>query len=191
MKTRRDILQTVAAVAAVSLASKSASAALTENGKTWCVSNHPHFDRVMAPWAIKRFIDKNAKFTFAEKIEDAPKDSIPLGFKTGEFGMHDENGSCFHKIVTKYKLLDDPAIAVMDRMNAQGLEWYLHGKDIDAKDRYARWAYGLLALSDAIALRSRTENWTNQRILDQGTPVFDLLYDQIVAEQKKAAEKKA
>ncbi len=190
MKTRRDILQSVAAVAAVALAGKSAFAALTENGKTWCISDHPHFDRIMAPWAVQRFVDKSAKFVFAKTIEEVPKGAFAIGFNSGEFSRHDANGTCFHKVAVKYKLLEDPAIVVMDRINAQGIGWYLHNEPIDVNDRYARWAFGLLGLSDAMLGRARREQWSNQAILDRGMPMYDMLYDQIVVEQKKAAEKK-
>ncbi len=184
--TRRDLLQlgAVAAVAvgAASLGAKSASAA--DTGKTYCISRHPHFDRVMAPWAIKKFVDKDAKFVFAAKIEDAPKDSIPLGFKTGELSMHDENGTCFHKTVVKYKLGGDPAIAIMDKVNKQGVEWFLHGTAIDANDRYARWSYGLLGLSDALVGQVERENKPDQTLLDQGLPLYEALYQQITFELK-------
>lgn len=192
MKTRRDILQTVAAVAAVSLVSKGASAAgMAENGKTWCISDHPHFDRVMAPWLVQRFVDKAPKFVFAKTIEEVPKGAYAVGFDKGDFSRHDENGTCFHKVAVRYKLLDDPAIVVLDRVNAQGIGWYLHNEPIDNNDRYARWAYGLLALSDATIARAHRDNLSNQQILDRGMPLYDVLYDQIVIEQKKAAEKKA
>ena len=186
-KTRRNVLQSFAvAVTATTVAAvtKRASAAVTEHGKTWAISVHPHFDRVMAPWAVKRFIDKDAKFIFAAKIDDVPKDVIPMGFPTGELSMHDERGTCFHKLITKYKL-DDPAILVLDRINKQGVEWFLHGTPVDMNDRYARWAFGLLGLSDATLVVAKSD----QEVLDRGFPNYDALYAVITKELAK--DKKA
>ena len=191
MRTRRAILQTLASIAAVSVANKRASAALAEDGKTWCLQEYLHFDRLMAPWVVQRFIDQNAKFTFAAKIEEIPKGAIALGFKSGEFSQLDANGTCFHKLVVKYKLLDDPAIAVMDRLNGQAVRWYLQNEPIDVNDRYARWGFGLFGLADAIQRRARREHWSHQEILDHGVPLFDMLYDQVVFELEKAAGKKS
>ena len=74
-QTRRDVLRsatTIGIAGAALTVVRPAAAALTENGKTYGVSTHPHFGRVMAPWAVKRFVDKNAKFIFAT-IEAAPR----------------------------------------------------------------------------------------------------------------------
>ena len=156
---------------------------MTENGKTYGVSTHPHFDRMMAPWAVKRFVDKNAKFIFATKIEELPKDAVPMGFRTGELSMHDVGGTCFHKTVVKYKI-DDPAIHAMDKMNAQAVEWFLHKTLVDMNDRYVRWGFGLLGLSDALLRKAKSD----QEVLDLGFPIYDALYEQITFElQKKPA----
>jgi hypothetical protein len=187
MQTRRDVLQSAIAVAAAkALFIKGASAAVTESDKTWGVSSHPHFDRVMAPWAVKRFVDKNAKFVFAPKLEELPKDAIPMGFPTGELSMHDDKGTTFHKVMVKYKI-DDPAMLVLDRVNKQAVEWFLHGTPVDMNDRYSRWSFGLLGLSDALLLKGGD----GQPVLDLGFPNYDALYDLITVELKKGQATKS
>lgn len=195
--TRRDLIKsavTAAAAGATALITSRASGALTENGKTWGVSNRPHFDRAMAPWAIKRFVDKNAKFVFGAKIEDLPKDAIPIGFSTGELSQYDPaGGTCFHKTVAKYKI-DDPAVLAMERMNTQalvwsranrqpGVDWKKQPVPVDMSDRYARWGFGMLGLADAFAHKAKS----NQEMLDLNFPIYDALYELISAELKKKA----
>ncbi len=189
MQTRRDVLQSVAVAIGTVAAAKSASAALTENGKTWCVSIHPHFDRVMGPWAIKRFVDKDAKFVFATsvKIEDAVKGAIPIGFTTGELSMHDDKGTCYHKVLVKYQLLNDPALVILDRVNKALVDWDLSKTPVDMTDQYARWSFGLLGLANAILVIAKND----QEALDRGFANFDALYQYITAELKKGDAKKS
>lgn len=189
-QTRRKIVQSALAIATIALSAKTANAAAMASGKTWCVSRRPHFDRVMSAWAIKRFVDKDAKFVFAATIEESPKDATPVGFKTGEFSMHDDRGTCFHKVTTKFELLRDPAIAVLDRMCTQGIQWFLHGKPVDMNDRYARWAMGILGVADSMSGDAVRHNRTDQELLDRSFPMYDVLYDQITFELKKGTGQK-
>ncbi len=191
-RTRRDIIQSVVTVAVAGAAtsfSSSAVAALTENGKTWGISSHPHFDRVMAPWLVKRFVDKDAKFVFSEKVEQLPKGAISMGYPTGDLTAHDEAGSCFHKTIVKYKI-DDPAVLILDKMNGQALtwsgmnrkngDWKTQQLPVDMNDRYARWGFGLMGLADAYLQKAKSD----QEALDLSFPVYDALYALITKELK-------
>ena len=187
MKTRRDILQKVTAAAAISLVSRSVLAAATENGKTWYAAPRPHFERLTALWAVKRFVDKDAKFVFVAKPEGIPANAIAIGFKDfGELSTFDDKGTVFHKTCVKYKLLDDPAIAVLDKIVAQGRTWVANQTPIDMNDRYTRWAYGLLGVSDSMTGAAVRKGTSDQEILDRGFPIYDLLFDQISFELKKS-----
>lgn len=190
-RTRREIVQSVLAVTAMAAAVHAKpSFAAGLSGSTWCMSRRPHFDRVMSAWAVKRFVDKDAKFVFAATIEEAPQGTTPIGFKTGEFSMHDERGTCFHKVTTKFGLLSDPALAVLDRMCTQGIQWFLHGKPVDMNDRYARWAMGILGVADSMSGDAHRNNRSDQDLLDRSFPMYDVLYDQIGFELKQGSKPK-
>lgn len=191
LKTRRSLLGSITVTALAILPfTRAASAALTENGKTWGLSKRPHFDRVLAAWAIKRFIDTQAHFMFAAKIEDLAPNVMPVGFPTGELSAFEPaGGTCFHKAVVKYQL-DDPALLALDRMDSQAIVWnrtMLQGGTwtgrtlpVDMEDRYARWSFGLLGLADAFQRKARSD----QECLDLGFPIFDALYDLVAFELK-------
>lgn len=182
---------TVAVAGATASIAGPAAATLTENGKTWGSSRRPHFDRAMALWLIKRFIDKDAKFVFADKIDQLPAGVIPVGFPTGELSaVEPVGGSCFHKVVQKYKV-DDPAILRLEKMNSETLVWTRMSREgadwskqpvpVDMGDRYARWGFGLLGVSDAFARQVKTD----QDSLDLNFPIFDAIYNLITLELKK------
>lgn len=191
LRTRRTLLCAAVAAATVALPfDGSASSAHTGNGKPWGLSKRPHFDRVLAAWAIKRFIDTQAQFVFAEKIEDLAPNAMPVGFPTGELSAFEPaGGTCFHKTVVKYQL-DDPALLALDKMDSQAIVWnraMLQGGNwtgrtlpVDMEDRYARWSFGLLGLADAFQRKARSD----QECLDLGFPIFDALYDLVAFELK-------
>ena len=85
----------------------------------WVTRHYVHVDRVACPWLIKRFVDKEAQFIFL------PRDEIPefvertgaIPFDTGtgiELDHYEKDGikyCTFDKIVEKYKLTNDGALA--------------------------------------------------------------------------------
>ncbi len=72
----------------------------------WVTTDHIHLDRVACPWLIRRFIDKDAVFTFLarDKVAGRPSDAIPFAIPGVELGPHDEHGTCFDKFLRKYRL---------------------------------------------------------------------------------------
>jgi hypothetical protein len=96
----------------------------------WVTLAHVHLDRVASPWLIRRFVDTTAQFEFVEwgmdgKLPDSarlqvPEGATPIGMPGVKLGLHDENGSCFYKILRAYGL-DDPALWRMERIVAAGI----------------------------------------------------------------------
>ena len=86
----------------------------------WMTREHPRVDRVVCPWLIEKFIDKNAEFLYvpADSLMDEAKKqgATPYDGKKGvemEFGHHGAKCS-FDAFVEKYDLAkDDPAMAYM------------------------------------------------------------------------------
>jgi hypothetical protein len=87
----------------------------------WVTRDHVHMDRVAASWLIRRFIDREAEFSFVPfGSEHLPQGEIPFGVPGVELGIHDEAGSTFRKILTKHKL-DDPALDMLADIIESGI----------------------------------------------------------------------
>ncbi len=85
----------------------------------WITRARVKVDRVACPWLIKKFVDKDAEFTFvpAEEMqaEAAFLDAIPFDVPGVELGHHNKECS-FEAIVKKYNLFNDPALALLARI---------------------------------------------------------------------------
>jgi hypothetical protein len=88
----------------------------------WVTRDHVHMDRVAASWLIRRFIDREAEFSFVPfgSEHPLPQGEIPFGVPGVELGIHDEAGSTFRKILTKHKL-DDPALDMLADIIESGI----------------------------------------------------------------------
>ena len=53
------------------LAAHLAAHALPPAGSTWVTRPRPHIDRIASAWLIKRFIDPQARFVFADETDAA------------------------------------------------------------------------------------------------------------------------
>ncbi len=149
----------------------------------WIMSDHVHYDRVAACWVIERFIDPAAEFSFAPSatpLDQLPQDATPLGFRTGELGMHDEHGSCFSKVVRKYDL-DDPVFDLMGEVIAKGVDFVLHDFRPGADDRYGQMGVGLATLADGMMQLAPDD----RARLDQSYVMWDSLYGLFKAERQR------
>ncbi len=85
----------------------------------WITREHVKVDRVACPWLIKKFVDKDAEFIFvpSDKVMDEAKrlDAIPYDVKNVELGHHGKECS-FEAILKKYKLISDPALALLGKI---------------------------------------------------------------------------
>jgi hypothetical protein len=88
----------------------------------WMTRSHLHLDRVATPWLISRFVDPDAEFAFVE-WDTEPTEAAGatwFGLPGVELAAHDADGTCFHKVIVRYEL-DDPALALMDRVVSSGV----------------------------------------------------------------------
>src|SRR5713101_2141652 len=65
-------------------------ASLPPRGSTWVTRPRPHIDRIASAWLIKRFLDHEARFEFADQADAATK-GIPFDVLGAEFGHHGED----------------------------------------------------------------------------------------------------
>lgn len=85
----------------------------------WITRAGVKVDRVACPWLIKKFVDKDAEFFFVPadqvKAEAASLGAIPFDAPNAELGHHGKECS-FEAIMKKYKLTEDPALALLARV---------------------------------------------------------------------------
>jgi hypothetical protein len=106
--------------------------------RLWATRKDLWVDRLASVWLIKRFIDRNAKFTWIDRPRDRPKGSVGFDFDGAEF-THIENRVTFEVLQTSFGIDDDPALAAIGQAvhfldvggipvpDAKGLETMLRG----------------------------------------------------------------
>lgn len=119
----------------------------------WVTRPHCHVDRTACAWAIRKYVDKQATFAFADNLEAARAlGGTPFDLRGAELGHKD--GRCsFESLVAKYKL-DAPGLRAIaevvheadvddDRFHtpeARGLDAVIRGLGLVLKDDLALFA---------------------------------------------------
>ena len=73
-------------------------------GRRWVTRPRPHIDRIASAWLIKRFIDPQAEFVFAQPA-DFPSDAVPFDAPGVELSHHGEDCT-FETLVKRARLRD-------------------------------------------------------------------------------------
>ena len=73
-------------------------------GRCWVTRPRPHIDRIASAWLIKRFIDPDATFMFAQPAE-FPPDAVPFDAPGVELTHHGEDCT-FETLVKRARLRD-------------------------------------------------------------------------------------
>lgn len=106
--------------------------------RTWATRKDLWVDRLASVWLIKRFIDRNAKFVWLDRVRDRPKGSIGFDFDGAEF-THLGNRVTFEVLMASFGLDGDQALASIGKAvhfldvggipvsDAKGLETMLKG----------------------------------------------------------------
>ena len=77
-------------------------------GRVWVTRPRPGIDRMASAWFIRRFIDRSARFRFADAADARDRRSIPFDMPDVEFGHH--GASCtFETLVHRFGVAD-PAV---------------------------------------------------------------------------------
>jgi hypothetical protein len=121
----------------------------------------PHVDRIASAWLIKRFLDPEATFAFADAA-DAARKGVPFDVLGAEFG-HQGEDCTFETLLARYGVRDR-------RLRAIGE--IVHEADLD-DGRYVRGeAPGIdLAIK---ALEAAIPD--DDALLERGMALFDGLY---------------
>jgi hypothetical protein len=144
----------------------------------WVTREHVHFDRVVAAWLIKRFVDKDASFEFlaATRLSERSVESTPFGMANVELSdPSDGAGTTFHKIVGKYRL-HDAALESMDLIVTAAVGYVQRG--LEPSDLYGRIALGVLATAEGILLLSTSD----QDTIERSMTLYDGIYARMQAD---------
>jgi len=133
-------------------------------GKIWVTRKRPFIDRMASAWLIRKFIDKNATFDFADEkdIETIGGNSVAFDVRGGEF-THAGDLCTFEVLIRSFGLKDKPLKKIAEIVH-----------DLDLKDeKYgAAEAKGLEDILTGIRKTAKDD----RDILERGMAVFEMLY---------------
>lgn len=133
-------------------------------GRQWVTRRRPFIDRMASAWLVRRFIDKDAVFAFADEsgMERLPGGSVTYDVPGGEF-THVGGLCTFEAIIKSFGLKDKPLSTVA------GIVHQLDVRD----DRYTNPAApGVEAILSGI----RDTAGDDTDALERGMAVFEMLY---------------
>jgi hypothetical protein len=131
-------------------------------GRLWVTRPRPGIDRMASAWLIRRFIDSDARFTFAEDLASVPRDGVPFDMFGVELS-HLGDRCTFETLQKKFGVED----AVVDRLAA-----IVH--DLDLKD--ARFGAPETPAVGALIDGLQKLYADDDSLLAQGAIVFEALY---------------
>lgn len=126
----------------------------------WITREKPHIDRIACAWAIKRFVDSEAKFVFIKRCEKLPQGAVPYDLPNVELGHQGEKCS-FESLVEKYKLKEH-AVKEIARIV----------RDVDLGIYKEKESTGVESIIKGLVLSSKTDD----EIYEKFFPVLDALY---------------
>jgi hypothetical protein len=116
-------------------------------GRTWVTRPRPGIDRVGSAWLIRRFIDANARFTFADDPKASPG-AVPFDMFTQD-GFGHEGGACTFEALVK-------AFGITDRRVVK-LAQAIHDADLE-DEKFGR--------GEAIGIARVLAGWNEQGVSD-------------------------
>jgi hypothetical protein len=130
-------------------------------GRRWVTRPRPHVDRVASAWLIRRFIDPEAAFLFAEP-DAFPADAIPFDAPGVDLG-HD-GGDCTFETLVKRAGLRDRRLADIAEI--------VHEADM----RDGRFVRDEARGVDLVIRGLGAANADDHRVLELGGAIFEGLY---------------
>ena len=133
----------------------------------WVTRHNPHVDRCASAWLIKRFIDKEAKFTFVSKDDPIPKSAIGFTLPKAEIKLVEKEKTTYDALIEKYRI-EDPIALRIGKL--------IHDFEIDAEEKPEKVKFketlGLCYVLKGIEKGSRTDNET----IEKGLVILDAFY---------------
>jgi len=133
--------------------------------RTWLTRTRPGIDRVSSAWLIRKFIDANARFAFADDPRKLP-DAVPFDmFHASGFGHRGYD--CTFETLRKEFVIRDPKIAVIAQI--------IHDADLE-DEKYGRSeGIGL----DRVLIGWAHEGTADEELLRRGMEMIEGLYQSL------------
>jgi len=133
--------------------------------RTWVTRPRPGIDRVSSAWLIRKFIDANARFAFANEPSRVPG-AVPFDmFQAGGFGHRGED--CTFETLRKEFAIRDPKVAVIAQI--------IHDADLE-DEKYGR-PEGIAL--DRVLIGWAQEGTADDELLRRGAEMIEGLYQAI------------
>ena len=133
-------------------------------GQLWVTRPRPGIDRSASAWLIRRFIDKKARFTFAQE-GDAPRDAVPFDMFQGGFGHRGED--CTFETLRKDFRIRDARVAAIGEM--------VHDADLNDGKFGRKEAFGV----DEVLKGWARKGTPDKELLERGVEMIDGLYHSV------------
>jgi hypothetical protein len=142
--------------------------------RTWVTRPRPGVDRFASAWLIQRFIDPDARFTFASD-PGAVKKGVP--FDMYDAGFSHEGTRCTFEVLQARFGIEDPAVRRMGEV--------VH--DVDLKDDLFHAPQGPTIAMLVEGLRASCSD--DAELLRQGMALFDTLYAGLKASKPRTTRR--
>ncbi|HSH67050.1 MAG TPA: chromate resistance protein ChrB domain-containing protein [Bacteroidia bacterium] len=133
----------------------------------WVTREKAKVDRIVCPWLIKNFIDKEAEFLYVpadQVLSVAEKEgAISFDAPSAKF-THTEDGKCTFEVLVEHYKITDPAI--------QKLAKVVHGADVPKDIAITPESAGLQTIAEGFRIISKDDH---ENIKKQFA-VYDALY---------------
>jgi hypothetical protein len=133
-------------------------------GQLWVTRPRPGIDRSASAWLIRRFIDKKARFTFAQE-GDVPRDGVPFDMFQGGFGHRGED--CTFETLRKDFRIRDARVAAIGEM--------VHDADLSDGKFGRKEAFGV----DEVLKGWARKGTPDKELLERGVEMIDGLYHSV------------
>lgn len=132
--------------------------------RLWVTRPRPGIDRSASAWLIRKFIDKKARFTFAEEA-DVPPAAIPFDMFQAGFGHRGED--CTFETLRKEFRIRDRRISAIGEM--------VHDADLSDGKFGRKEAFGV----DAVLIGLARKGIADKDLLDRGMEMIEGLYHSV------------
>ena len=133
-------------------------------GRVWVTRPRPGIDRSASAWLIRKFIDKKARFTFAQEA-DVPPNAVPFDMFRGGFRHRGED--CTFETLQKGFRIRDRRIAALAEM--------VHDADLSDGKFGRKEAFGVDAVLNGLARKGMPD----KDLLERGLEMIEGLYHSV------------
>jgi hypothetical protein len=143
--------------------SKPGGKGMTEkfHARTWVTRPRPGVDRMSSGWLIRRFIDPEAKFAFANKVDDLP-DAVAFDMFGAQLS-HEGNSCTFETLLRRFGIANQALGRIGEIVH-----------NLDLKDE--RYEVPEAAAVGRLVEGLREIHADDQRLLEHGMEIFEALY---------------